>query len=501
MLRTRLFSRHFMAVALASMLSLSLWAETDPHGIRPGTLPVTTKSPAARQLFEGGLVKMQNLHGPEAMQDFRKAVKLDPDFALANIMISFSSVDPTVDPAEQVAARERALTARAKVTPGEQLVIDWLADTSEGRIVPAIQAMNTVLDEYQNDRFLAWLGGVWMENQQQITRAIPMFERTVRLDPNFAPPLNELAYCYARVRNFDKAFATMQRYISLLPNEPNPQDSYAEILRMAGKFDDALVHYHASLKLDPRFVFSQLGIADTYALMGDEERARAEYAIAIRNATSKSEAANWRLQSAITYVRENNLKGADTAFLAAAQQAHDDDLAVQEADAYRMMSTYQTSGAAALELIRKAEGVLNEKHPLPALARQQELALILRERASRALRDGNTSLAAQTGKQLQELFNSSHDQVVQIALQATQGTLLLAQGKYEDAVSQLSEDDRNPVSVKLMFVAYQKMGAMELAEQTAKTLAGWNEPTLEQALVVPEFRSRQTVTAATFHRM
>jgi tetratricopeptide (TPR) repeat protein len=115
---------------------------------------------------------------------------------------------------------------------------------------------------------------VWVENQQQITRAIPMFERVVQLNPDFAPPLNELAYCYARTRNFEKAFATMQRYITLLPNESNPQDSYAEILRMAGKFDDALVHYRASLKIDPNFVFSQLGIADTYSLKGDEARDR-----------------------------------------------------------------------------------------------------------------------------------------------------------------------------------------------------------------------------------
>src|SRR5690242_15355808 len=60
-----------------------------------GILPITTKSAPARQLFTGALVKLQNLHGPEAMQDFHKAIQLDPDFALAYIMISFESVDPS----------------------------------------------------------------------------------------------------------------------------------------------------------------------------------------------------------------------------------------------------------------------------------------------------------------------------------------------------------------------------------------------------------------------
>ncbi len=376
-----------------------------------------------------------------------------------------------------------------------------MTNSSEGNMIPAIQAMNEVLNEYQNDKFLAWLGAVWVENQQEITRAIPMFERAIRLNPDFAPPLNELAYCYARVRKFDKAFATMQRYITLLPNESNPQDSYAEILRMAGKFDQALIHYHASLKIDPGFVFSQIGIADTYALMGDEPRARAEYALAIQHANSKTEAAIWGLQSAITYIRENNYSAADAAFRTVARQAHENDLAVPEAEAYRIMASYQENGVSAMDLLTKAEEVLQEQHPLSKTARQEELALVLRQRASRANRGGDTALAGATLKRLQELAETSHDQVIQIAYEGAAGAMLIAQGKYEEALSHLEEDDRNPISMKLMVLAYQKTGAKELADQLSATLANWNEPTLEQALVVPEFRARQAETARSFSRM
>ncbi len=83
-----------IAAVLLCLGLVPLAAKTNPRE-QQGILPITTKSLPARQLFVGGLVKMQNLHGPEAMQDFRKAVVLDPDFAMANIMISFTSVDPT----------------------------------------------------------------------------------------------------------------------------------------------------------------------------------------------------------------------------------------------------------------------------------------------------------------------------------------------------------------------------------------------------------------------
>jgi tetratricopeptide (TPR) repeat protein len=474
-------------------------AETAPR--EQGILPITTKSAPARQLFVGGLVKLQNLHGPDALQDFHKAIQLDPDFALANIMISFESVDAAVDPAEKVAARERANAAKSKVSRGEQLVVDWLTNSSEGRMVPAIQSMNEVLEQYPKDKFLAWLGAVWVENQQQITRAIPMFEREVALNPDFAPPLNELAYCYARTRNFDKAFTTMQRYITLLPNESNPQDSYAEILRMAGRFDEALVHYRASLKIDPGFVYSQLGIADTYALKGDEPRARSEYALAILHASSKTEVATWGLQSAITYVREQDFAGADAAFRAVASQAHENDLAVPEAEAYRFMASYQIDGAKALDLLKKAEAVLQEKHSLPKSTQQQELAVVLRERVARAAHDGNNELANATLKQLHELADSTHNQVVQIAYDGAAGAALVEQGKYDEALTHLAEDNRNPISVNFMVRAYQKTGDKAHADELSQLLANWNEPTLEQALVAAELHAHTNESARSFMRM
>jgi len=466
-----------------------------------GVVPVTTKSAEARDLYLHAMIKLENLHGEEAMQDMRKAVQLDPDFALANVIISFPTVDPVVDPAEQVTARERANAAKAKVSRGEQLIIEWVINSTEGHMVPAIQAMNEVLDEYPNDKHLAWLAGVWTENHQQWKRAIPMFERAIKLDASFAAPLNEVAYCYARYRIYDKAFDAMQRYIDLLPNEANPQDSYAEILRMGGKFDDALVHYRASLKIDPGFIESQLGIADTFALMGEEQQARSEYGIAVSHARSKSQAANWSLNAAISYLREGNLGGADAAFRAAARQAHQDDLAIPEAEAYRMMAAYQADSNTAMQLLKKAEDVLQEKHPLTVSAHDEELALVLREHASRAARDGKLPLATKTLQTLQQMAESSQDQSIQLAYDGAAGAVLVAQGKFEEALPHLEEDDHNPVSIKLLITVHRNMGAKDLAEQLAQILASWNEPTLEQALVVPEFRRKEAASASSFRRM
>jgi len=104
--------------------------------------------------------------------------------------------------------------------------------------------MNEALTSYPQDKHLHWLAGWWLQlNQNQSGRAIVMFERVMQIDPRFADAWNEAAYCYAKQGNFDKAFADIKRYTELVPNEPNPQDSFAEISRMAGRFEDALTHY------------------------------------------------------------------------------------------------------------------------------------------------------------------------------------------------------------------------------------------------------------------
>jgi tetratricopeptide (TPR) repeat protein len=159
------------------------------------------------------------------------------------------------------------------------------------------------------------------------------------------------------------------------------------------------------------------------------------------------------------------------------------------------------NGSTAMDLLKKAEDVLQEKHTLPKLAQQQELALILRERAARTVREGKNELAAATLKRLQELSDSTHDQIVQIAYEGAAGAVLFGQGKYEEALTHLSEDMRNPLSLLLMLRAYQQMGDKTPADELSTLLANWNEPTLEHALVVTELHARHTASAGSFMRM
>jgi tetratricopeptide (TPR) repeat protein len=347
--------------------------------------------------------------------------------------------------------------------------------------------MNETLSEFPQDKYVAWLAGLWLTNQRQSERAIPLFERANQIDGSFADPLNQAAYCYARLGDFERAFLEIKRYAELLPNEANPQDSMAEISRMAGRFQESLDHYRNSLKIDPNFIESQAGLGDTYAVMGEEEKARAEYAIAIDKATTRVESVSFQLQSAATWVREHNFARADSEFQQTAEQAHARDLGGLEAEAWRMMSVYQTDNKKAMQLLNKAEAALRHEHKMAAAAREQELALILRTRTGRAVHDGSMKEALASLKKLEGIASANNSGQVRFALNGAQGSVLMAQGKFDEAISHLQEDDKNPFSIQRLILAYQKTGAADKAAIMSTRLSKYFEPTIEQAVVVPAF--------------
>src|SRR5438270_11548125 len=468
--------------ALFAFFAFQALAHDSPTGMH-----ISTKSPQAHAFFEKGMAKMEMLHIQDGLENFRRSVKADPQFALGHIILMFFSQDPT----EQVAERDKALATRASADPEEKLIIDWLANSSQSHSIPAIQAMNEALEKYPHDKHLYWLAGWWLlvdHNQSQ--RAVAIFEHVMQIDPRFADAYNEAAYCYARMGDFDKAFADIKRYTELVPNEPNPQDTFAEISRMAGRFEDALTHYRMSLKIDPSFHESQLGLGDTYALMGDQQKARAEYAKAIEVASPVQKVV-WSLQVAATYVREGNLAGADKAFTAIAEQAHAKDFANLEAEAYRSMSLYQLEGPASLALLAKAEAALHEAHKVPQSLLNQELATVLRTRVERALADNNAELAAAALKQLQTLADANDaDGIIAGAFHGASGTMALTQGKFAEAVNHLEEDDSNAISMRALVAAYTKNGQQGNATRLAAKLAALNVPLIEQAVVVPDCRNQ-----------
>jgi tetratricopeptide (TPR) repeat protein len=451
------------------------------------SFPTTTSSAKARELYEKGMADYENLYLERCNDDWRAAVIEDPNFGVAWAWIAFNSGNPQ----EVNEARTRALEVAPKLTPGEQLMIAWIAKVQQGDFIGGISAMNDMLEMYPKDKHVLYLAANWLMGENGSEQAESLLKKALAIDKNFPAALNDLAYVDARNRKFDQALSAMDRYVALLPNEPNPQDSYGELLRMSGNFEGALTHYRAALKIDPDFVSSQVGVADTYALMGDEEQARTEYDKAIRFAHNETDRVNYSMQRATTWVRDGKYAQADSEFLDIAQTAHAKGLHLAEAQAYRHLAEYPADDQSALKDLKLAEDALHHPGTMTASDRDEESSRILRNVAVRASRSGNQALADESLKQLETLATGSRNRVIQSSFEAAEGTLLMDQKKFDQAVAHLEEDQESPFTMELLVQAYYETGQTDKLHDIEAKLRGTNVPTMEQALVVPAIRSKR----------
>ncbi len=498
--------RHFRSMCiLTALVVLSICMASGParaaiqnkttstDNAKDQQFPVTTSSPAAARYFETGMVHYENHRWNFALRDWNEAIKLDPSFALAYTWICFT----TVDPAEEGADRAKAVALLNNITPAEQLMVRWMAGVHGNNYLAGISAMNDLLALYPHDKRINFLVAYWLYKQDQYELAKKLTLRALAEDSKYATAYNQLAYLYSRVPDYPKSLEAAAKYVALLPDEPNPHDSYGEMLRLAGHFQEALEQYRLALKMDPTFYISQKELGETYSLMGEEEQARAEYAKAIHDAPSNGLRAEYLQKLALTYIREKKYDEADKAYLDAAAKAHDMGQWVWEARAHRVMAMYENDSAAAMSNLQQAETILAEKKALVAqVDLDEERAKILRVRVERALAAGNENIARNALAELEKMDAAGSSVNVQRAHHGAQGTLLMAQQKYAKAVPELEEDFANPMSMKLLVTAYRKTGFAADAKALSKKLMEWKIPTTEEALSVPEFRSQEAAMAA-----
>jgi tetratricopeptide (TPR) repeat protein len=450
-------------------------------------VPVTTSSSEAREDYDMGLWQREDLlYTEDGVEFLRQAVKVDPHFALGHAALAYFSTDPKESHNERRLARNYMLS----VTPDERLLIRWMNGTKDGELVPAIAAMNDLMARYPNDKRLANMYAEWLcSMQQNFDRGSEVLDNLLKIDPNYYPALNNLAYCYALGGKVELAPPLMDRYVVLMPGQPNPQDSFGEILRMSGNFQGALEHYRAALKISPKFTSSQVGIASTYALMGDQPRAREEYAKAFDMTRDASTRLGYKMLWAMTYYREGQSRLARKALSDLDVEAHQNGLIIQEAEIHRTQALFNPDFDGAIRDLDDAQTDLMKKADFATGERNVELATLLQTRAFLCARAGKPALAQKAFEQLAAVAENSRDNLVQQSYHSAKGAALLAKGKFADAIEELSEDPRNPLSLDLLADAQTKLGQSADSQRTLVTLAAINDERVETAFAVPQARA------------
>ncbi len=245
---------------------------TTPKPATDARVPVTTSSDAARAEYVQGRTLFDNLQITDANTRFKKAVELDPNFALAELAIANTSPTGT----EFFEHLNKAVALADKVSNGEKLLILAAQAGANGDFKGQKADLDQLLAAYPNDERVLFAVGTFEFGQNQIPAAIEHFKKATEINPQYPAAFNLVGYSYRQNVDYPAAEKAFQRYVELIPKDPNPYDSYAELLLKMGRFDESIAQYRKALEIDPNFINAYQGIAMALLYQGKPDQAAAE---------------------------------------------------------------------------------------------------------------------------------------------------------------------------------------------------------------------------------
>jgi tetratricopeptide (TPR) repeat protein len=267
------------AALLISALAFSACEPVEPNKASAsapsapgGKIPITTSSEEARKEFLAGRDLSEKLRITDSIAHFDKAISLDPNFALAELLRA--TVSPTAK--EFFEHQKKAVALADKASDGERMLIQANEAGANGNPTKQKEILEKLVAAYPNDERAHFNLGGYYFGQQDFAQAISHYKRATEIAPDYSTAYNILGYAYRQNGAYNDAENAFKKYIELIPNDPNPYDSYAELLLKMGRFDEAITQYNKALAIEPNFINSHFGIAAALAYQGKVSEAQAQ---------------------------------------------------------------------------------------------------------------------------------------------------------------------------------------------------------------------------------
>jgi predicted Zn-dependent protease len=454
---------------------------------------LTTKSEHARELFGQAIVLSGNYRLDECLKSLRTAVGEDANFAPGWSLLAYFATDAH----EAADALAHAQSLAGKISPSEMLLVRWVAALKRNDQIAAISGLNDLTKLESGDKYVLYLAGRWFVDQRDQQKAVPLFEKVLVLDPEFTPVLNRLGYAYAAMGDMARAESLMQRYVAAMPADPNPEDSYGDILFKAGRYQEARSHFELALKKDPGFGPSQHELGDVFAMLGNQDAAREAYHKSALVAANPRRSLEYRSSIALSYVRDNLYGFADREYSALAAEAKAQKYSDLEASFHEAMALYQTDDHAAMKHLYAAEAALRSDEDLATVTRDEHMAVIRRWRGVRSLHAGNPSMADVCIRVMEQKYESTENEFIGDQLHALRGAWLLEQKKFAEAIPELEQASDDAFSLELLARAKRESGDAIGADIVLRQLLAIHASTMDAVLVVEPARQKSAVSATT----
>ena len=141
----------------------------------------------------------------------------------------------------------KAVDLSGKASEGERLLILATQAGANGEAAKQKEYLDKLATAHPEDERAHFNLGGYYFGQQDFAQAIEHYRKATELTPGYSPAYNILGYAYRQQGDYANAEQAFKKYIELIPNDPNPYDSYAELLLKMCKYEDAITQYRKAL--------------------------------------------------------------------------------------------------------------------------------------------------------------------------------------------------------------------------------------------------------------
>jgi tetratricopeptide (TPR) repeat protein len=395
--------------------------------------------------------------------------------------------DSKVTAKDQLAHLERAFRLIDAVSKGERLLVESTHEGIRGNKKSQQELLEKLVRMYPKDERLYLVLGNFFFSQRQWEQAIATYKQALEINPEFSTPYNQIGYSYRYLGNYSEAENALKKYIKMIPDDPNPYDSYAELLLRMGEYEVSIENYEKALRINPNFLYSYIGIATNLNFKKEYEQARSQLKAMYRIARSDGEISLYHYSVAVSYAEEGNLD------LARTELDKRYELAVNGRDTLAMNNAIHTIVYVLLEQGKieeakeKTEAAykLYQDSNLPPEVKDWSAERIFLDRAIILLKENNL-IEARKNADLFEQQTAKHDNpLLMRVVREVKAMIDLAEQKYAQVIGELENNHNDDASVLYILAkACQGGGNLSAAQKYFKRILTLNElNSLEYALV------------------